>query len=58
MSGKRELVWGHEARVAQHLECHAAAGPDGEPGDAAVAQAHAEPALRGELESPANTEEI
>lgn len=52
-SGPRQLLWGHEPCVPQGSEGHPAAGPDGEPGDAAVVQAQPQPPLRGELQRPA-----
>lgn len=52
-SGPRQLFWGHKSRVSQSSEGHPAAGPDGEPGDAAVVQAHTQPSLRRKLQSPA-----
>ena len=51
-SGPSELVWRHEAGISQSPQRHPAAGSDGEPGDAAVVEAHPEPALRRKLESP------
>lgn len=52
-SSPRQLLRGHEPCVPQGSEGHPAAGPDGEPGDAAVVQAHPQPPLRGELQRPA-----
>jgi len=51
-SGPSEFVHRHKSRVSQGPESHAAAGPDGEPGDAAVVKAHPQPALRRKLQSP------
>ena len=51
-SGPGEFVHGHEARVSQGAESHAAAGADGEPGDAAVVEAHPQPSLWRKLQCP------
>lgn len=55
-SGASQFVRGHEAGVPQGPQSHPAAGSDGQPRDAAVVQAHPQPALRGELQSPASGE--
>ncbi len=47
-----EFIWRHEARVSQRSETHSATGPNRQPGDAAVVQAHPQPALRRKLQSP------
>lgn len=52
-SGPRQLFRRHKSRVSQSSEGHPAAGPDGEPRDAAVVQAHTQPSLGRKLQSPA-----
>lgn len=53
-----EFIWRHEARVSQRSESHSATGPNRQPGDAAVVQAHPQPALRRKLQSPGTNSSI
>ncbi len=53
-----EFIWRHEARVSQRSETHSATGPNRQPGDAAVVQAHPQPALRRKLQSPGTNSSI